>query len=380
MSYYVNTAKTSRIRVNGQNVTNRVIQWTATDQSLFNNGAMVTSGELVLGRTAGMDQVVDYPRLAFRRGEKVIVDVELSDGTFTRHPRGLLYVLGSTYNPEQGTETLDLGCRLALAALTDEVDDLKGLAPIPLDPARDDFQSISGSFAAAGQYMYMDNTGSIQTGSFFEGNEWGNVSNNWTSVLGVTTSQVSPLQGAEAIPDAIELSYEYPEGAVTDDNTGRIDVDETKSDYFLQYPGTVYVRTADGSGIPGGVQIEQPNPGYSNPCGNTPTDPGNGGQDKPSSCSEGYETVKSTITVPATNTQRSESHYKGLGGQITYRYSETRGPAIEVNNQYFADAYASCRYTYATACNPGGDCPLVGTETILQQYRRSLTSLTRRAR
>lgn len=371
MSYYVNTAKASRITVNGEDVTNRVIQWTANDQTLFNNGAMVTTGELVLGRTTGMSQVVDYPKLAYRRGERVEVRVNKASGGEVLHPRGLLYVIGSTYDPEEGTETLDLGCKLALAALNDDISELKDLAPVPLDPARDDFQSVSGSFASAGQYMYMDNTGAIQTGSFFEGNSWGQVSNNWTSVFGVTTSQVAALQGAEAVPDAIELSYQYPEAAVTEDNTGRIDVDETKSEYFLQYPGTVYVRTFDevGGGIPGGIQIEQPNPGYNNPCGNTGSDPANGGQDKPSSCSEGYTTEKSTITIPATSVDRSESHYNGLGGQVTYRYSETRGAALEINSQYFADAYASCRYTYATACNPGGDCPLVGTETILQTYQ-----------
>ena len=370
MSYYVNTAKVSKVTIEGEDVTNRVIQWTASDQTLYNNGAMVTTGELVLGRTTDMNQVVDYPKLAYRRGEKVIVTVNKESGGEVRHPRGLLYVIGSTYDPEAGTETLDLGCKLALAALNDDVTNIKDLAPIPLDPARDDFQSVSGSFASGGQYMFMDNTGAIQTGSFFEGNSWGQVSNNWTSVFGVTTSQVSPLQGAEAIPDAIELSYQYPEGIVTEDNTGRIDVDETKSEYFLQYPGTVYVRTFDPSnGVPGGIQIEEPNPGYTNPCGNTGSDPANGGQDKPSSCSDGFTTEKSTITIPATSVDRSESHYNGLGGQVTYRYSETRGPALELNSQYFADAYASCRYTYATACNPGGDCPLVGTETILQTYQ-----------
>jgi len=53
-------------------------------------------------------------------------------------------------------------------------------------------------------------------------------------------------------------------------------------------------------------------------------------------------------------------------------YTERRGPAIEVNGQYFADKYAYCRYTWGTACQPNGGCEMSGTENILQQYTEQI--------
>ncbi len=366
MSYYVNSSQLASISIGGEDVTSSVIDWAVNDSSLFNEGLMTTIGTLRLARTGPVQSLVDYKRSDYPRGTEVVIEVSLIDGRVVRHPRGLLYVVGTSYDPENVELEIEVGCRLALAALTDNTDDLIGRVPLPLDAAQNDFSSISASFAAAGKYLYQDNQGNLVEGDFFEGNRYGEMTEGvWVSILGTTTNSVSPLQGSGAIPDKVNLSYQYPESTVAGDNTGKIDLTETTSEYFVQYPGVVYIRQNDGS-VPDSINTEEPNPGYQNPCGNSPPPPP--GNSQPGTCSGGFTTVESVITLPAKRKERSETHYGAIGAQVSYTYQEVRGPALELNGQYFADAYASCRYTYATKCNPGGDCPMVGSENVLQSY------------
>ena len=370
MAFVINETRLHEVKVDGVDVTSRVLEFTCTDTSAFNAGCIQTTGQLVLGQESGIDEIKNIRRNRYKRGVQVIIKLKKVDGSIVRHPRGLLYVLSSSWSPDEATGTIELGCRITLANLTGKTEELLALAPLPLDPAQQDFSAISNSFAAAGKYVYQDNQGNFQTGEFFEGNTFGNVTaGSWVSIFGKTAFSVQPLQASGVIPDIINLQYEYPEGALSENNTGRIDKDTTKSDYFLQYPGTVYIRVnSDPDAMPPGGSVEAPNPGYTNPCGNSPTSPGGQGPDRPNSCSQTFETEKATITQPAQRKETSETHYDAIGAQVSYRIKEVRGPAIEVNQQYFADAYQACRYQYATACNPGGNCPLDGMETILQSY------------
>lgn len=368
MSYYVNQARVASVSVAGTDVTERVLSWTVSDSTLKNVGCMQTTGELVLGQETDLSQILNYGRNRYKRGTEVIVEITKLNGDVVRHPRGLLYVLSDSFSPDGSILTLDIGCRVALASLTDDVEQLLSLAPTPLDAAQNDFQSISGSFAAAGKYVYQDNQGALQTGDFFEGNEFGSVTpGSWVSVYGKTAISVSPLQSSGTIPDSVILSYQYPSGAISEDNKGIVTLDETESNYFINYPGTVYIRSKTGEGIPDGTVSEAAQTGVTTGCGNSPTSPGQG-PSKPNSCSDGYTTESATITQPAKKTQQTQTTYDGPGGQISYLIREVRGPALEVNSQYYADAYAACRFSFATACNPGGNCPLEGMETIKQAY------------
>jgi hypothetical protein len=53
-------------------------------------------------------------------------------------------------------------------------------------------------------------------------------------------------------------------------------------------------------------------------------------------------------------------------------YAESYGPALEANNQYFADKYAYCRALYASQCNPNGSCELPGQNDIRLGYVETL--------
>lgn len=369
MSYIVNQAQLSRVLVDGVDVTQLVLSWTVSDSTLKNVGAMQTSGELVMGQSGGLSQVIDYGRNRYKRGAEVLVYVTKTDGSEVLHPRGRLQILSDSYSPDGSTLTVEVGCKIAMASLTDDAEDLLTMVPIPLDPAQNDFQSASASFASAGQYVYQDRYGDLQTGEFFESDVYGSVTPGaWVSVYGKTALSVAPLQASGAIPDVLRLSYSYPTSALADDNRGKVTLDQAESNYFIQFPAVVFIRNPiNDLDIPGGSYSEPSNPGQTTACGNSPSTPGSS-IDQPNSCSDGYVTQSVAITQPAKRVQTTETTYNGPGGQISYSLSETRGPAIEVNGQYFADAYSACRFSYATACNPSGNCPLFGMETILQEY------------
>jgi len=84
------------------------------------------------------------------------------------------------------------------------------------------------------------------------------------------------------------------------------------------------------------------------------------------SCNQGWETVPAPDFISATKTVITSSEYEGIGGQLSRTVETTRGPALEVNNQYFADDYAYCQRTYGYGCNAGGSCKYKGLDEIIQ--------------
>ncbi|MGA0100588.1 MAG: hypothetical protein ACO3HF_00960 [Burkholderiaceae bacterium] len=325
----------------------------------------------------------DYDRNNFQRGSVVIVDMTTPSGSVVRHPRGYLYVIATSYEPESDSLVVEVGCRLALAALTEDIEAILPLVPVPLDPAQETYQNIAASFSAAGKYIYQDNQGAFQVGDFFDGDSTASVAaGEWVSVLGVTTLQAAPLAGAAAIPDEVRLTYQVPSDGLASDESGKIEENSTTSYYFTQYPAITYVRKQQPAGGGGGGPEPQPpaptpiRPILSNGCGNTPpppdsspsTSPSPGGGGEVVSCSQLYETRQQATYAPVTRIELSRTIYNGPSGQVGYTYKEVRGPLIEANGQYFADKYAYCRGVYGNQCSPNGGCPYDGLGIDLLQY------------
>lgn len=374
MSYFVNTGRPAALTINGTSYLNNLISWVASDSSAFKNGIISTTGTLVLGKVQGGYGVSDYDRNNFRRGMPIILTITYPDGTTSRHPRGLLYVVSTSYDVENEQLSVEMGCRLALAALTDDTTALETLAPIYLDPAQRRFSNISASFATAGQYIYQDNMGDFQVGSFFSGDGLGTVAaSSWTSILGGTALSARPLAGAQAIPDQVEITFQVPASSVAVDESGKVDIVETSSYYYTVYPATIYVRSGDGT-LPSGV-TEDPvyastgGIGRVSGCGNTPAEPAGNGLP---TCSAGYQTEATDLIIPAFRRETQTTEYKGPAGQVSRIFTEVRGPAIEANRQYYADSFAYCRAVWATACQPNGACPVDGTDEILLGYTEQL--------
>ena len=380
MSYLASTTRVSSLIVGGVDYTSALVEWVASDQSAYKNGCLQTTGTLTIGSYSGGPLVEDYDRNNFKRGVTVTLDLVEPGGAPYRHPRGFLYVISSSYDIESEQLIIDLGCRLTMMALTEEIDELVAITPVTLDVAQTSFQNCSAAFASVGKYVYQDNTGLLQTGVFFDGDSYSGVAGGgWVSVLGRTAMSAAPLQGAEAIPDQIALSYQVPSGSLSEDNRGLIETVETESYYFTSYPATIYVRVnSDASGNnPNGTLGNVNNssstaasPANTSPCGNTPEAPA--GAERPASCNEGYELTSEPVFLPAFRRETNTSYYNGPGAQISRRYNEVRGPAIEANSQYYADKFAYCRNTWATRCNPNGSCGFDGMDEILLGYNNTI--------
>lgn len=379
MAYLNNGSRLASLTIGGIDFTSSLDQFVVSDSSANKNGIVSTSGTITLRSYGESPQMEDYDRDNFRRGTIVLVDITKPDGAVVRHPRGYLYVISSSYVPEQDALVLEVGCQLVLAAITEDVSTILPLVPIPLDPAQRTYQNISASFASAGQYIYQDNQGALQTSEFFDGdNTSGIAPGEWVSVLGLTTLQAAPLAGTGAIPDKINLSYQVPSDALVDDQKGRIEETLTESYYYTQYPSIIYTRkpiapTPAPTPTPPSPR-PSPSPGSSG-CGNIPPPPGNDpgtpsppGGGEVISCSDQYETKQQATFVPAYRKELNRTVYNGPSGQVGYTYSEVYGPAIEANGQYYSDKYSYCRYIYASQCNPNGACPMDGLQNQKLQY------------
>ena len=384
MSYLINAARPVSLTIGGTDYISNLVDFQLSDSSGYRNGIITSSGTIRLATNPG-ESFEDYDRNDFKRGTQITLDITYPDGTTSRHPRGLLYVISTSYSPEEETVLLDVGCYLAMKKLLDNEDDIEALidqyADIPLDPAQRDFESLSSSIAAATKVMWADETGGINKDLYFAGDGYGTyASGAFVSVRGVTALTIQPLAAAAAIPDSIELSYSYPEDEIATDNQGRIDTTTTESNYFLRYPAITFERQAPDGPLSGNVSLKippvqiPPIPIPTSGCGNTPSPPQykpstsvGGGTigggftiAVPSACSQNYETKSVTTYVPAKRREIRRSIYAGPGAQLSATESYIYGPALEANSQYFADKYAYCVGTYANQCLPNGGCELEG--------------------
>ena len=433
MSYLVQQTRVSSLTVAGEDVTDRLVSFTVSDASADRNGIITTTGTVVLGQTPGGDDITSYRRREYKRGARVILDMVEPGGAVYRHPRGYLYVMSSLYNTGDEQLIIEVGCRLSLAFLTDEPDDLLPLVPIPLDANQQTIENASASFISAGQILWQDNQGNLQSGRFFGNDNTSSVEpGKWVSVLGVTAIDARPAASSGAIPDEIDLSYSVPAGLLDDDGTGRVDTTTTTSNYFVDYPAINYQRIPEGgvgTGTTGsggrifictatncggfsddgacngsanctttGTRVAAPSnntlasstrssgftrfpPAPSGGCGNTPLPPGGSSPDDPNrdpnqpppvSCDELWETVNTPTYLPATRVSTSRTEYGAVGAQVSRVYDQEVGPAVEANNQYWSDKFAYCRNLYGRACVPNGDCEYEGMVNILQSYSEQI--------
>lgn len=382
MAYLASNTRAASLQIGGVDYTSNLRSWSVSDASANKQGCIQTTGSVILGTEPGGVLIEDYDRDNFRRGTVVTLDVTKPDGSVVRHPRGYLYVISTSYNVESEELVVEIGCRLALIALTEDssnsqLSQLISLVPVTLNETQKTYSNCCAGIASTGKYVYQDNTNNLVVSSFWNGDGLGSVAaGEWVSVLGTTTTSVSPLAGTGAIPDYIKLSYQIPSG---DDNTNesKIEITETESYYFLQYPAASSRRVnsdADIDAINGTLNninnavTSLANAVY-NDCGNAPPPPQESEQDD--SCNDGYEIVQSPVTVPATRREVTTTYYNGPGGQQDYTITEMFGPRLEANNQYFADKFAYCKSIFASACRPDGFCPRDGLDVIKLAYSTS---------
>lgn len=392
MSYLINSARPASLTIGGVEYIDNLVSFQVQDASAFRNGVITTQGTIVLGSMAG-DDLSDYERDSFKRGSEILFEITYPSGDSKLHPRGRLQVVSATYSPEAEQVILEVGCSLVMAKLLNDDDSLLPYEEVPLDASVKTFEGIASSLAAAGKFIYQDNTGTISTLSYLESTAIGYLPTaKFTSVRGVTAIAVAPLAATAAIPDQIKLGYQVPSDTVATDNQGRVDTVVTESKYFIRYPATTFERIRDATVdiieiVGGGPQFV---PGVTIPgtntsgCGNVPSPPTSTpgftinvpGQETivqvPAPCSEAYKTVASPQFVPAKRIETRTTTYDGPAAQTSLQQSEVTGPELELNSQYYADKFAFCGSTYANECLPS-PCPMYGTDNTLlgkqsQQY------------
>jgi hypothetical protein len=359
-SRLVNKTRRCRLYIGGTDYTSKLISWQVSDSSANKNGIIQTQGELILGEIIGGNSLEDYDRNLFKRGTEVVLDVYKPDSnTAYRHPRGLLYVISTGYSPESSSLSVQLGCKLVLAALTEDISEILPLVPIQLEEDRLDYGNCSAAFLSYGKVLYQNNSGSLVVRKFFDGDGYGTAASGlWTTVIGQSTLSVEPMLGGNAIPDSLELTYQVPVNGI-DPTAITYEKTETISKYPIEYPGFAFERINTGTGL-GESNTTTTSGSSSSSCGNAPGTPATA-LGLPS-CTEGYQTAEYSPLVDVKSLEQNESWYDGPAGQISRSLSRQWGPGIEINSQYYADKYAYCKYTYATACNPTGSCPFYGAD------------------
>lgn len=408
MSYVVQSTRASSLTIGGVDYTNSMVEWQVSDSSVNGNGLLETTGAVTLAQRPGQPDLSDYDRNSFTRGAEVILDMIDTDGSTFRHPRGLLYVLATSYDPESEELALEIGCRIALANLTDEIDQILPFSPETLEASRQNIQSLANALFAAGEVLYQNNQGQLVKVTFFDGDSTGGIAAGvWTSVFGQTTLSASPLSGTSIIPDIAQVSYDIPadddDGGLVDDPAGyKYTENIEESNYFLQYPASTFERNPqnsscaltdasgntteiacieNGDSPAGGVVTTPPDQEpRTTACGNTLGAPqgtyvddagsatGTGFSPVPVSSNFGWTTRSTPTFVSATRTATSRTEYGGPAGQVSKVLEEVRGPRVELNAQYYADVFAYCVFLYGYASNPNGSCPFVGLEDGLQNY------------
>jgi hypothetical protein len=370
MTWLVNKTRGVILTINGTDYTSNLLQISLSDGSVVSSGVLTTNGSIVLGQLPGGASIEDYDKDFFARGRLVLIDVKNSDDTTVRHPRGYLYIVDSSYSPEERQLTLDVGCRLYLASLSDNIQDLLSQTEFEIPENQQDFSALNNAIQSEAKILWQDNQGNLQKDDFFEGDELGTsrAAGQWVSVLGQTTIEVSPLGQGRLVPDSIELTYTREVGS--DEPFDKVDTTETTSNYFLTYPATVWVRRRPEDGLGGvsgaGASSTRPTGRTSDICGDSPSVPPSSGGDE--TCSEGYTSEPSKVIDAVQSYEITNSYYEGPGGQLSLVESEKYGPAVELNSQYYADLYAFCVWGYGSACNPSGGCPYPGLAQVKQNY------------
>lgn len=370
MAYISQKTRAAQLIIGGQDLTSSLIQFQVSDSSAYKAGLITTTGTIVLGQRPGRTDIEDYDRNVYKRGTLVTLDITEPGGSAYRHPRGYLYVFSSSYNVEKEQLTLDVGCRIALGYLTDNVDSILPLVPIPLDPAQKKIENCSASFASAGMVLYQDNQGDLVSRKFFGTDSAAGIEDGeWVSVLGVTALSVSPLSTSGAIPDTLKLSYQVPAGVLAGDEKGKVDTVTEISNYFINYPATVWKRNPPpDSGIPDSDPNPPSPPSPPSNCGQLPTPPANpgaGGSTNTTLCADSWTTDRVATYLPATRTTISETTYGGPAGQVSYVEQTVEAPKIEANSSFYADYYAFCKSSFGYGCNPSGNCPFYGMDTMI---------------
>lgn len=373
MTYIVNRHLGARITINGVDRTSNLESIQLSDSSVRGGGLIATSGTVALRQSLGAPSIADYEKTDFLRGQVIVVDIKKPDGSYVRHPRGYLYIIQSSYNPEDNKVEIEVGCLIYLASISDDITNLIGYTSLTIPDDQKNYSTLNDALKTECKLIYQNNQGSIVSGTFFEGDGYNTISNGeWLSIFGVTTLGVTSLGSSSVVPDKIELTYNTTDPNSSSTDPPKVDTVVTDSSYFLVYPASIWERARPTGGLTGVTGTTTTNTTTttrtSDACGTSPVTP----PPDPApttSCSEGYQSEATKQATAVTSHEENITYYNGPGNAISRAESTKYGPAVELNSSYYQDLYGFCVWGYSTQCNPSGNCPLVGLDTVKQSYQ-----------
>jgi len=351
MAWLNNTAAKCELTINGEDYSQNFLSAQITDSSAINTGAVFTTGTIQLAEIPGGKSLTDYSNTKFGRGKIVRISLTIN-GEKKRHPRGYLLIIKSSYNMENRTVTLEVGCKLQMRQLTDDPSGLESQTIFPLPGENPDdqneptFSDLVSAVATEGKFLWQNNGGAIHKKTFFGSDGFGSnkAPASWVSVRDYTALSCAPLSAGSAIPDEIRVSYSWNEendtsgegGTGTDPETGKpMEEDTSESSYWLEHPANIKtIQKVCTTRVDGTRECKE----------------------------VAINAAKQTFNVKKDTS--SIRRYGGPGGSVSSESEITRGPAVEMQGSYYAELYA-----YRVARAGGGRVSLEGLNTIVQTKR-----------
>ena len=383
MSWVVNKSKQVTLTINSVNYSSNLLNIELSDDSVVNNGIVTTSGTILLGYVPGGNSIEDYSKSFFYRGATVLIEINDESGATVTHPRGWLYVVDSSYDINANQLSIDVGCKLYLASLSDDISALTGYTVFTLPSDKQTYSDLSSAIQSESAFIWQRNDGVIVKTDFFDGDSLGftKAAGEWVSILGSTAISAETLSQGSIPPDVLEINYQFEVPASSSNLNPALDFDETTttSDYVISVPFKIYRRKSpftplsQQTGIGSISQIPSILTGGrdSDTCGQSPSQPApENEQGTFEQCQEEYTTVETSETLKVTSREVQKTYYDGPGRQVATVITEKYGPMFELNSSYFNDMISYCQWGFGSRCNPGGGCfssmSFYGRKRVLQ--------------
>lgn len=338
MAWLNNTTAKPILTIGGEDYSNELDSMTISDSSLVSGSMMTTGGTIRLVELPGNHRVEDYGKVRFTPMKVVSLSLEI-EGQTLKHPRGHLYVIDASYNPESRSVDISVGCMLTVHSLRENGLFAKSFISAKT-PAKLTFSEADSALQAEGKFLWQNNQGQIVSGDFWSGDGKGSNREgaSFVCVRDYTCLSSAPLGGGKQPPDKISVTYSWlqsePNEQETDPDTGKpIDEDSTQTTYFLEHP----------------AQLKK----FQKVCVTS------GGE---TVCREvAVNSGKRTFSV--NKIEKNTRFYGGPGGSVSQEVRITQGPAVELQGSYFAERYS---WDLARAGGVDNGIKLFGLETVFQ--------------
>ena len=234
---YINTATGVSIYINGVDRTEYLIQGSLSDDSVYSNSIITTTGQIILG---GSTDVFDFNRTQYPIGSTIDLWCQLDNGEVAKHPKGRLYLINSNVNVEDRLLTLEVGCSLAFISSREEQylpavrslfsSNLASLDRQSFQIDQYDLSTLSSLLESVGKVIYQDKYGYIQSINAFGSDGLGSTiaSPKLTSFDKYTAISIQSISETAIEPDVdsikVEASIDIP--TIRKDGDGGIDDDE----------------------------------------------------------------------------------------------------------------------------------------------------------